>query len=104
MYVCMYVCNHSFIHSFNRGLLGTYSVLGTGLSTRHPLMNKTKILAIVELLFHCGDVTEWTRRLWGPSVTVDSSPDARKLELWLSMPEFGEKERNYLFKSYTDLW
>ena len=28
---------------------------------------------------------------------------ARELELWLSMPELGEKGRNYLFKSYTDL-
>ena len=28
----------------------------------------------------------------GPSVTVDSLPATRELELWLSMPEFGEKE------------
>ena len=28
-------------------------------------------------------------------------PAARKLQL--SMPEIGEKERNYLFKSYTNL-
>ena len=28
---------------------------------------------------------------------------SRELELWLSMPKFGEKERKYLFKSFTDL-
>ena len=39
----------------------------------------------------------------GVPVTVDSLHAARELELWLSMSEFGEKERNYLFKSYTDL-
>ena len=42
-------------------------------------------------------VTEWTQGLWGPSITVDSFPETRELELWLSMPEFDEKERNYLF-------
>ena len=28
---------------------------------------------------------------------------ARELESWLSVPEFGEEARNYLFKSYTGL-
>ena len=28
----------------------------------------------------------------GPSVTMDSLPAARELELWLSMPEYGEKQ------------
>ena len=27
----------------------------------------------------------------------------RHQEVWLTMPEFGEKESNYLFKSYTNL-
>ena len=39
----------------------------------------------------------------GSSVTVHSLPAARELELWFPMPEFAEKERIYLFQSYTDL-
>ena len=38
----------------------------------------------------------------GLSVTVGSCPLPCQ-EFWLSMPEFGEKERDYLFKSYTGL-
>ena len=41
--------------------------------------------------------------LQDPSVTGDSLLASRELELWLSMPEVGEKEMNYLFKSYTGL-
>ena len=37
----------------------------------------------------------------GAPCIVFALPTTR--ELWLSMPEFGEKERIYLFKSYTDL-
>ena len=37
----------------------------------------------------------------GSPCTRFTLPSTR--ELWLSMPEFGEKKRNYLFKSYTDL-
>ena len=40
--------------------------------------------------------------LWGsPPPTRFTLPASR--ERCLSMPEIGEKERNYLFKSYTDL-
>ena len=46
-------------------------------------------------------VTQWALPLPGSPYTRFALPAAR--ELWLSMPEFGEKERNYLFKSYTDL-
>ena len=47
------------------------------------------------------DVTEWTRGLQGPSVTVNSLLATKELELWLAMPEFGEKEGNYLFKGVS---
>ena len=57
----------------------------------------------VEATLMCSHATEWIWGLQGPSVAGDSSPAARELELWLSMPEFVEKERIYLFQSYADL-
>ena len=39
--------------------------------------------------------------LWGPPLLGSPCPPPE--ERYLSMPETGEKERNYLFKSYTDL-
>ena len=42
--------------------------------------------------------------LWGSPLThLLGSPCPPPEERYLSMPETGEKERNYLFKSYTDL-
>ena len=40
--------------------------------------------------------------LWGP-LHLLGSPCPPPEDRHLSMPETGEKERNYLFKSYTDL-
>ena len=39
----------------------------------------------------------------GPPPHLLGSPCPLPEERHLSMPETGEKERNYLFKSYTDL-
>ena len=47
------------------------------------------------------NVIEWTPLLLGVPCTRFTLPTAR--ELYLSMSEIGEKERNYLFESYTDL-
>ena len=45
--------------------------------------------------------------LKGPPLLLQGSPQPTRFSLpeerRLSMPEIGEKERNYLFKSYTDL-
>ena len=41
--------------------------------------------------------------LWGSPPHLLGSPCPPPEERHLSMPEIGEKERNYLFKSYTDL-
>ena len=43
-------------------------------------------------------VTETSPLPQGLSVTVGSLPTTRYKELWLSVPEFGENERNYYSK------
>ena len=47
------------------------------------------------------NVTKWMPLSPGVPCTRFALPAARKLSL--SMSEFGEKERNYLFKSHIDL-